>query len=109
MLLRYRLDIPYKRGYFNGGLHIASAYQQYTFKFKTREKDPSLMNAFQKRNSNLLVDPIEQGISCFEQDGSGHKSQCDKEPTTRKEEPSFNHQMIRRYISVNVFFKINRR
>ena len=58
------------------GLHIASVCQQHKFKFKTREEDPSLMNAFQRRNFKLLVDPIEQGISCFEQNGSRQKSQC---------------------------------
>ena len=61
------------------------------------------MNAFQKRSFKVLVDPIEQGISCFEQDGSGQKSQYDKEPTFRKAEPFFNHQTIRRYISVKYF------
>ena len=48
----------------------------YEFKFKTREEDPSLMNTFQKSNFKLLVVPIDQGISCFEQDESGQKSQC---------------------------------
>ena len=43
------------------------AYQQYTFKFETRKKDPSILNAFQKQNFKLLVDPIKQSISCFEQ------------------------------------------
>ena len=37
-------------------------YQQYIFIFKTRDEDPSLMNAFQKRNFKLLVDPTEQGF-----------------------------------------------
>ena len=73
MLLRYRLDIPQILGYFK---HIASAYQQYAFKFKTLEEGPSLMNAFQKRNFKLVVDPVEQGIFYFEKGGSGHKSQC---------------------------------
>ena len=81
--------------------------QQYTFKLKTREEDPFLMNAFQKRNFKLLVDTIEQRISCFEQGGSGQKRQCNKKLTSRKEEPSFNYQTIIWYISVNVFFKTN--
>ena len=34
------------------------------------------MNAFQKRNLKLLIDPSEQGVSCFEQDGTRQKSQC---------------------------------
>ena len=45
MLLRYRRDIPQRLGYFR---HIASAYQQSMFKFKTHEEDPFLMNAFFK-------------------------------------------------------------
>ena len=49
------------------------------------------MNAFQKRNFKLLVDPTEQGISCFEQYGSGQNGQYDKEPTSRKAEPSYSH------------------
>ena len=103
-LLRYRLDTPLKLGYSNWGLHIASVYQQYEFKFKTREEDPSQMNAFQRRDVKLLVGPIEQGISCFEQYGSRQQSQYDKEPTTSNaEEPYFNHQTIKRYISVNLF------
>ena len=57
------------------------------------------MNAFQKRNFKLLIDPIEEGISCVEKDGSGQKSQCDKEPTARKTEPYFNHQTSRRRFS----------
>ena len=88
-------------------LHIASAYQQYTFKFKTREEDPSLINASQKRNVKLLVDPIEQSISCLEQDEKQTRGQCDKELTFLDKQ---NHPLIiRRYISANVFFKINRK
>ena len=76
------------------------------FKFKMHEEDLSLLNVFQKRNFKLPVDPIEQGISCFEQDGSGQKSQCDKEASTKKAEPSFNHQTIsRRYILENALFQ----
>ena len=67
------------------------------------------MKSFQKRNFNIMVDAIEQGISSFEQNGSGQKSECDEEPTSRKAEPSSNHQTIIRYISVIVFFKINRK
>ena len=46
-------------------------------------------------------------VSCFKQDRSGQKSLCDKESTSRKAEPSFSYQTIRRYISVIVFFNIN--
>ena len=56
----------------------SSAYQQYTFKFITRKKYPSLMNAFQKLNFKLLIDPIEQGISCIKQDkNTDQAGQCD--------------------------------
>ena len=61
------------------------------------------MRVFQKRNFKLLVDPIEQSISCFEQDGSRQKSRCNKEPRSRQAEPSFNYQTIRRYVSVKYF------
>ena len=49
--------------------------------FETCKEDPSLMNVFQKRNFKLLVDPIEQGIFCFEQDEKRTRGQCEKEPT----------------------------
>ena len=77
---------------FQLGTTLCTCVQQYTFKFKTREEDPSLMNIFQKRNFKLLVDLIEQGTSCYEEDGSGQKRQCDKEPTTREERPFYNRQ-----------------
>ena len=41
---------------------MASAYQQHTFKLKTREEHPSLMNVFQRQNFKP-DDPIEQGTS----------------------------------------------
>ena len=34
----------------------------YPFELKTREEDPSLMNAFRKRNFKLLVDRIKMGF-----------------------------------------------
>ena len=41
--------------------------------FKVRKEDPSLMNAFQRRNFKL-DDPIEQGTSCYEQEVNATKS-----------------------------------
>ena len=85
--------------------HRKCVAQQYTFKFKTREEDTSLINAFQRRNFKL-DDPIEQGTSSYDQDGSRQKSQCDNESTILEKQ---NHlTIIRRYLSVNVF-KINRK
>ena len=51
-------------------------YQQYKFKFNTREEDASPMNVFHERNLKLLVDPVKQGISYSKKDESGQKSQC---------------------------------
>ena len=64
-------DISLYENSINQSKHIANAYQQYMFKFKTREEDPSLMSAFQKRNFKLLADLVKQGISHFEKHGSG--------------------------------------
>ena len=50
------------------------------------------MNAFQTLYFKLMVDLIEQDTSCYEQDGSVQKSQCDKEPTTRKAGPFYSRQ-----------------
>ena len=74
-------------------------YRQHKFGFKTRKEDPSLVNAFQKRNFKLLVDPVEQGISCLRRRERTQESVRDKELACRKnEEPSYNHP----YISVNI-------
>ena len=66
--------------------------QQYMFKFKTCEEDPSLMNAFKKRNIKLLIDPVEQCISYFEKDGSGDKSQCPTNSLLLEKRNHLNHQ-----------------
>ena len=42
------------------------------------------MNAFQRRNFKL-DDPIEQGISCYEQDENGQRGQFNREPTAALE------------------------
>ena len=64
------------------------------------------MNAFQWRNFKL-DDPIEQqGVSCYEQDETGRRDQCDIKPITALERPNhltmINFPFTSWYISVNV-------
>ena len=60
------------------------------------------MNAFQKRNLKLLVDPVEQGISCFEQDEKPTKESVRSRAYFRKAEPFFNHQTV--YFGQCIFY-----
>ena len=69
-------------------------YQQYTFNFKTREKDPTLMNAFQKRNFKLLVDPIEQNFLFRTRRKQAKRSMRLKAYYFRKAGPSHYHQTV---------------
>ena len=62
------------------------------------------MNAFQKRNFKLLVDPIEQGASCYEQDESRQIVSATKSLLLEKQD---HFTIVRRHISVNAFFKTN--
>ena len=66
-------------------------------------------DAFQKRFSSYSLIPPNRVPLISNKTGADKKSQCNKEPTSRKAEPSFNHQTIRRYISVTVFFQINQK
>ena len=64
----------------------------YKLQFQTREEDPFLMNIFQKQNSKLPVAPIDQGIYCFEQDGSRQKSKCATKSLLQEKHNPLNHQ-----------------
>ena len=50
------------------------------------------MNAFQKRNFKLLIDPVEHDISDAEKDGSGQKGQCATKSLLLEKQNYLNHQ-----------------
>ena len=72
-------------------LTLPTSYNPNIRLLKTHEEDPSVMNAFQKRNFKLLVDLVQQGISYFEKDGSGQKCQCATKSLLLNKQNHLNH------------------